>query len=65
MSEQELNNLLTEWLKEHNAGLLVMAQGPRGGRIEASEFLPDHRWLLSVIVVAQKDQQAQGTQRQS
>ncbi len=61
MNEQELNNLLTEWLKEHNAGLFVQAQAPKGGQVNVENFLPEG-WR-AVIVVAKKDAPAQGTQR--
>lgn len=57
----DLNQLLEQWLKEHNAGLLVVAQAPKGGQVNVENFLPDG-WL-AVIVVAKKDAPAQGIQR--
>ena len=57
MSEQELNNLLAEWLKEHGAGLFVQAQAPKGGQVNVENFLPEG-WRVA-IVVAKKEMQRQ------
>ena len=50
MSEQDLNKLLTEWLREHNAAIVVTALAPKGGQIEISNFLPDG-WRANIAVV--------------
>lgn len=54
MNEQDLNKLLTEWLKEHSAAIVVTALAPKGGQIEISNFLPDG-WRANIAVVPVED----------
>lgn len=53
--QQDLNRLLTEWLKEHDAAIVVMAEAPSGAQIEVRSFIPKQLlvegWRVVVNVV--------------